>query len=291
VADGNAGVLKDAVGRYGIWSRHLRSEEPAVRAEIPAVAAELEELGFRAVWLGASPGVQHAVPVLDTTSALTVATGILSIWEYEAGAVAAECAALESAHPGRFLLGLGVSHPGSTDRYRRPYSAMASYLDALDASGVPPARRVLAALGPRMLELSRERAAGAHPYLVTVEHTAEARRLLGPDALLAPELKVVLSADPARARTLARAVLASYLRLPNYLASFRRLGFTDEDFAAGGSDRLVDAVVAWGPDERVRERIDAFRAAGADHVALQVISSAPEPFPREQWRHLAELLR
>lgn len=290
MAGGNAGALKDAVGRYGIWSRHLRSEEPAVRAEIPAAAAELEELGFRAVWLGSSPGVRHAVPLLRATSALTVATGILSIWEYGADAVAAECAALESAHPGRFVLGLGVSHAGLAERYRRPYSAMVSYLDDLDAAGQSPVRRVLAALGPRMLALSRERAAGAHPYLVTPEHTAEARAVLGPDALLAPELKVVLSADPARARTLARAALASYLRLPNYLASFRRLGFTDEDFAGRGSDRLIDAVVAWGPDERVRERIGAFHAAGADHVALQVVSSAPEPFPREEWRRLAELV-
>jgi probable F420-dependent oxidoreductase len=286
---GGAGALKAAVGRYGIWSRELRSEEPGVLAEIPEAAAELQDLGFGAVWLGASPGVEHALPLIGATSALTVATGILSIWRYEAADVAAEVSAVEASHTGRFLLGLGVSHAVMAEQYKRPHSAMTAYLDALDAAGQPAGRRVLAALGPRMLELSRERAAGAHPYLVTPGHTAEARETLGAEALLAPEQKVVLETDPDRARALARGALAPYLGLPNYAGSFRRIGFTDDDFTGGGSDRLVDAVFAWGGEERVRERIDAHLAAGADHVALQAVT-AEQGLPRPAWRRLAALL-
>lgn len=277
--------LRDRVGRYGIWSSgaHL--------GEIPEAAAELEELGYGAVWLGGSSGVQHAVPVVEATSKLTVATGILSIWQYEAADAAARFLELDSAHPGRFLLGLGVSHAQIADQYRRPYSAMVEYLDALETAGVPAGRVVLGALGPKMLELSRDRAGGAHPYLVTEEHTAQAREILGPGPLLAPELKVVLEADPDTARTIARQYLARYLALPNYTNGWLRLGFTEDDFTGGGSDRLIDAVYAWGDDARIRSRIDAFHAAGADHVALQIVTGgAPGALPRAQWRRLAEVL-
>ncbi|WP_159767006.1 LLM class F420-dependent oxidoreductase [Streptomyces sp. HM190] len=279
-------------GRYGIWSAGLRSEDPARRDELVEAAAELEELGFDTVWLGGSTTVRHAVPLIEATSRLTVATGIQSIWRYEAADTAAEYAALEAAHPGRFLLGLGVSHAQLTDRYRRPYAAMVAYLDALDAAGVPAERRVLAALGPRMLRLSRDRAAGAHPYLVTPEHTAEARETLGAGPLLAPELKVVLEADPTRARATARAHLSFYLGLPNYTNTFLRLGFTDSDLSDGGSDRLIDAVYAWGDEDRVRARVDEFHAAGADQVALQVLDEGTtgDALPRESWRRLAALL-
>ncbi|GAB2930107.1 LLM class F420-dependent oxidoreductase [Streptomyces heilongjiangensis] len=279
-------------GRYGIWSAGLRSEDPARRGELVEAAAELEELGFDTVWLGGSTTVRHAVPLIEATSRLTVATGIQSIWRYEAADTAAEYAALEAAHPGRFLLGLGVSHAQLTDRYRRPYAAMVAYLDALDAAGVPAERRVLAALGPRMLRLSRDRAAGAHPYLVTPEHTAEARETLGAGPLLAPELKVVLEADPTRARATARAHLSFYLDLPNYTNTFLRLGFTDSDLSDGGSDRLIDAVYAWGDEDRVRARVDEFHAAGADQVALQVLDEGTtgDALPRESWRRLAALL-
>ncbi|MEY9968399.1 putative F420-dependent oxidoreductase [Streptacidiphilus sp. MAP12-16] len=287
-------ALQDAVGRYGIWSSELRSEDPAVRAEIPEAAAELEELGFGAVWLGGSSGVQHALPLIEATSTLTVATGILSIWQYEAADAAARFKELDSAHPERFLLGIGASHAQIAAQYRRPYSAMVAYLDALSASGVPAGRVVLAALGPKMLELARDRAAGAHPYLVTPEHTAQARELLGPGPLLAPELKVVLDADADTARATARGYLARYLTLPNYINEFLRLGFTQDDFAGGGSDRLIDAVYAWGDDRSIRRRIDAFHAAGADHVALQIVNGGtpgvPAPLPRAQWRRLAEAL-
>ncbi|GAA3791290.1 LLM class F420-dependent oxidoreductase [Streptomyces chiangmaiensis] len=284
--------LKESVGRYGIWSLGLRSEDQARRGELAEAAAELEELGFGAVWLGGSATVRHAVPLIEATSRLVVATGIQSIWQYEAADTAARFDALAKDHPGRFLLGLGVSHAKMTDQYRRPYSAMVDYLDALDTAGVPAGGRVLAALGPKMLKLSRDRAAGSHPYLVTVEHTTMARGILGDAPLLAPETKIVLETDPDRARATARGTLALYLSLPNYTNSLLRFGFTEDDFADGGSDRLVDALFAWGDDDRIRERIDAFHVAGADHVALQVVDDEPrDSLPRAAWRRLAELLR
>lgn len=285
-------MVKQNTARHGIWSRELRAEDPTRRGELAEAAAELEELGFGAVWLGGSSAVRHAVPLIEATTRLTVATGIQSIWQYEAADTAAEYAALEATHPGRFLLGLGVSHAKLADQYRRPYSAMVAYLDALDAAGVPAERRVLAALGPKMLRLSRDRAAGSHPYLVTPEHTAEAREALGEERLLAPELKVILETDPTRARTIARDHLSFYLGLPNYTNTFLRLGFTEADLADGGSDRLIDAVYAWGDENRIRARVDEFHAAGADHAALQVIEAgaAGDALPREEWRRLAALL-
>lgn len=282
---------REAVGRYGIWSVGLRSEDPAQRGELAETVAELEQLGFGAVWLSGSSGVQHAVPLIEATSRLTVATGIQSIWQYEAADTAARFAELDAAHPGRFLLGLGVSHAKLADQYQRPYTSMVGYLDALDAAGVPAERRVLAALGPKMLKLSLDRAAGSHPYLVTPEHTADAREILGEGPLLAPELKVVLETDPDRARSLARDTLAIYLALPNYTNSFLRFGFTEDDFADGGSDRLIDTLFAWGDDDRIRERIDAFYTAGADHVAFQLVTGQDRSaLTRPEWRRLAELL-
>ncbi|WP_432018472.1 LLM class F420-dependent oxidoreductase [Streptomyces sp. 1222.5] len=284
-------TLKDRIGRYGVWSVGLRAEDPSRHGELAEAAAELQELGYGAAWLGGSSAARHAVPLLRATSTLMVGTSIQSIWQYEARESAAAFAEVEAAHPGRFLLGLGVSHAKFADQYRRPYSALVAYLDALDEAGVPAERRVLAALGPKTLELSRDRAAGAVPYLVTAEHTAQARGILGEDALLAPELMVVLETDPARARALAREALSTYLALPNYTDNFLRLGFTEEDIAGGGSDRLVDAVFAWGDENRVRDRIDTFRSAGADHLALQVITDSPrDSLPRAEWRRLADLL-
>ncbi|MBX6767758.1 MAG: LLM class F420-dependent oxidoreductase, partial [Actinomadura rubrobrunea] len=253
------------LGRVGIWSIGLRSDDPAHRPRIAEAAAELEELGYGTVWLGGSPGVHHARPVLEATSRLVVATGILSIWDYEPERVAEEQARLAKDHPGRFVLGLGVSHGALVgDDYRRPYSKMIEYLDRLDAAGSPPSQRVLAALGPRMLAASRDRAAGAHPYLVTPEHTREAREILGPGPVLAPEVKVVLDDDLEGARATARDHLEMYLQLPNYTGNLLRLGFSEEDFAGGGSDRLVDAVFALGDVEAAARRVAEHRQAGAD---------------------------
>ncbi|MGD1224059.1 LLM class F420-dependent oxidoreductase [Streptomyces krungchingensis] len=282
---------KAAVGRYGLWSVGLRSEDPARRADIAEAAAEIEQLGYGAVWLGGSSHARHALPLLEATSRLTVGTSIQSIWQYDTDESAAGFGEVESAHPGRFLLGLGVSHAKLADQYRRPYSSLVDYLDALDALGVPEDRRVLAALGPKTLTLSADRAAGAIPYLVTPEHTAQAREILGEAPLLAPEFAVVPETDPTRARTLARAHLALYLTLPNYTNSFLRLGFTEEDLASGGSDRLVDALYAWGDEARIRDRVNALLEAGADHVALQMVDGSPgDGLPREAWRRLAATL-
>ncbi|KOV94314.1 MULTISPECIES: LLM class F420-dependent oxidoreductase [unclassified Streptomyces] len=283
--------LKETVGRHGVWSIELRSEDPARRGELDEAAAELEELGYGALWLGGNSTADHAAPLIGATRRITVGTSIQSIWQQDAATTAASFAVVEAAHPGRFALGLGVSHGPRVEGYRRPYTAMTGYLDELDKAGVPAGRLVLAALGPKMLGLARDRAAGAIPYLVTPEHTAQAREILGEEALLAPEFKVVLEADPARARETARAYLARYLELPNYTDNFLRLGFSEDDVADGGSDHLIDAVFAWGDETRIRERVTAFHEAGADHVALQVVTPATgTTLPREEWRRLASLL-
>ncbi|MDG4821155.1 TIGR03620 family F420-dependent LLM class oxidoreductase [Asanoa sp. WMMD1127] len=250
-------------------------------------AAELEALGYGAIWIGGSPGVSAALPLLAATSRIVVATGILSVWQHDADAVAA-------AMPGdRFLLGLGVSHAPAVAGYRKPYEKMVDYLDALDAAArpVPAERRVLAALGPRMLRLAAARAAGAHPYLAPVEHTAAARETLGPGPLLAPEVNVVLEVDAERARRAARAHLVRYLELPNYTNNLRRYGFDDGDFASGGSDRVVDSLYLWGDEGRIRARVDEYLAAGADHVAVQVIRAEPDANPAlPEYRRLAAIL-
>ncbi|WP_033287289.1 LLM class F420-dependent oxidoreductase [Streptomyces sp. NRRL F-525] len=284
-------TLKETVGRYGIWSAGLRAEDPSRRDELAEATAELEQLGYGAVWLGGSSAARNAAPLIEATSRIAVGTSIQSIWQYTAAESAASFAELEQAHPGRFLLGLGVAHAKNTAEYSRPYSALVAHLDALDAAGVPADRRLLAALGPKTVELARDRAAGSIPYLVTPEHTARSRELLGETPLLAPELKVVLETDPTRARTLARDYLAMYLTLPNYTNNFLRNGFTESDLTDGGSNRLIDAVFAWGDDTQIRTRIDNFVAAGADHVALQIVDgNTREDLPREAWRNLASLL-
>jgi probable F420-dependent oxidoreductase len=288
---GTTATLKESVGRHGIWSVALRSEDADGRAERADAAAELEGLGFGAVWLGGNSSADNAQPLVRATSRIIVGTSIQSIWQHDADASAAGFAELEAAHPGRFALGLGVSHAKRAEQYRRPYSSLVAYLDALDSAGVPADRRVLAALGPKTLELARDRAAGAIPYLVTPEHTARARGILGDGPLLAPELKVVMETDPSRARELARGALAMYLSLPNYTNNFLRLGFSEDDLTGGGSDRLVDAVFAWGDESRIRDRVATFHAAGADHVALQVVTgSERHALPRPEWRRLASLL-
>ncbi|WP_432131091.1 LLM class F420-dependent oxidoreductase [Streptomyces tendae] len=282
--------LKQSVGRYSVWSGGFRSEDPEGAPERAEAVAELEQLGFGALWLGGNTAARHAAPLIGATERIVVGTSIQSIWEHKASEAAAGFAELEVSHPGRFVLGLGVSHAPIAQGYRRPYSTMVGYLDELDRAGMRSGHRVLAALGPKMLDLARDRAAGAIPYLVTPEHTAQARERLGGGPLLAPEFKVVLDSDPSRARATARAYLAMYLKLPNYTKNFLNLGFTDDDVSGGGSDRLIDAVFAWGDEATVRARIDAFHDAGADHVALQLVQDDMNRLPREGWRRLAALL-
>ena len=261
-------------------------------------ARELEELGYARLWFSGGFG-QDVHPrfreILDGTGRLGVASGIVSIWHSTPAATAAFARDAEQAHPGRFLLGLGTSHAvlvesGGTD-YRKPYSKMVEYLDGLDAAGLPAERRILAALGPRMLDLSRDRSAGAHPYFTTAEHTAEARAALGPDRLLAPEVAVVVEADATAARAIARQYTSGYLGLPNYTNNLRRFGWTDEDFADGGSDHLIDALIPWGTPEKVAAGLEKHYAAGADEVAVQVLNGGDATtFPADAFRALAAIL-
>ena len=280
----------------GIWSAPLRYGDRAAAADS---AAELEALGYTALWLPDIGGdLFDAVEnVLQATTTTVIATGILNIWQHAAADAAAAHARLTAAHGDRFLAGLGVSHQSLIDRaeagrYRQPLTRMREYLDGLDAAPLPlpTESRVLAALRPKMLELARDRTAGAHPYLVTPEHTAIARAALGPDKQLLPEQAVVLERDPDRARALARLHLAVYLGLPNYAGNWQRLGFTEDDIAGGGSDRLVDALVVWGDEATIAARLQEHRDAGADHVCVQVLGDDLLAFPRDEWRRLAPAL-
>jgi probable F420-dependent oxidoreductase len=279
------------LGPIGVWSRELRYHTD--RAAAVDAAAELEELGYGALWIPDAGGdvLGVAGELLAATRRVAIATGILNIWMHGAGEVTRDVAALGAAHPGRFLLGLGASHSAIVPDYGRPFSMMVAYLDALDAldPSVPPQRRALAALRPRMLELAAGRAAGAHPYFVPAEHTARAREVLGPDPLLAPEVAVVLEADPARARAVAREYASIYLGLPNYTGNLRTLGFSDDDVSGGGSDRLIDAVVPWGDEEVVADRVRQHLQAGADHVCIQVVAPHLD-FPLAEYRQLAPAL-
>lgn len=279
----------------GVWSSQLRYGDAAEAAE---AAAELEELGYTALWIPDVGGpVFDAVDnLLGATKDAVVATGILNLWMHEPADVAARYAALTGAYGDRFLLGIGVSHAplidaGDPGRYRKPLAATRSYLEALDATAapVPAGARVLAALGPKMLHLAATRAGGAHPYLVTPEHTATARAALGDGPLLLPEQTVILTTDAAEARSIGTEWLRSYLQLPNYANNILRSGFTPEDVATV-SDRLFDAIIAWGDEEAVLRRVAEHRAAGADHVCVQVLDADPQAFPRAQWRRLAAAL-
>ena len=281
----------------GIWSSTLRYGDPG---EAAALAAELEEIGYSALWF---PDIGGDVfgplgNLLGATTRATIATGILNIWMHPPEEAAAQHASLTAEHGPRFLCGIGISHRPLIDRvnapgtYQKPIETMAAYLDGLDAAEPPlaPADRVIAALGPKMLELARTRAAGTHPYLVTPELTNAARVGVGPDALVACEQGVVLDTDPSSARATARLHLERYLGLPNYSNNWKRHGFTDDDLAAGGSDRLVDALVVWGDEATIAARVQEHRDAGADHVCIQALTDDPPAFPTAQWRALAPAL-
>jgi probable F420-dependent oxidoreductase len=279
------------LGRIGVWwSGTWRHPDDPARS----VAPDLESLGYGGLWSSGrfDPGFSpHFENILAATDHIPVASGIVSVWAGAPGDVGPAVAALEERFPGRFLLGIGASHSVAVADYSRPYAKVVAYLDALDAlpSPVPVARRVLAALGPRMLELAAARTAGAHPYFVPVEHTAFARDILGPTPLLAPEVAVVLETDPVRARALARGYASTYLGLPNYTQNLRTFGFGDEDIEGGGSDRLIDAVIPWGDAATIAAAVDAHHHAGADHVCIQVIGEGQD-FPLSGYRELADTL-
>ena len=279
----------------GIWSAQLRYGEPDA---IAAGAEELDELGYRAIWIPDVGGdvLGSVEALLRATSRLVVATGILNVWMQDPAEVARRRASWNNDWQHRFLLGLGVSHAplidhGQPGRYEKPLSKMVEFLDALDGAEVPfpVGARVLAALRPRMLGLARARAAGAHPYFVPPEHVAKAREILGPDSVIAVELAVVRDREPATARATARRHTAIYVTLPNYTNNLRDFGFDDDDFAGNGSDRLVDAIVAWGDIDTIARRVAAMRDAGADHVCIQVIRP-DDDMPRGDWRELAAAL-
>ncbi|GAA4608405.1 putative F420-dependent oxidoreductase [Actinoplanes octamycinicus] len=261
------------LGRVGVWR--------GVQAVDRQMAAAIEGLGYGAVWLGSSPGadLRVAEELLDATSSLVVATGIVNIWMSDAAELAGSFHRIEARHPGRLLLGIGSGHREATPERVRPVDAMARYLDVLDERGVPATARVLSALGPRMLALAAERSAGTHPYLTVPSQTAEARAVLGPDALIAPEQTVVLDPDPVSARRSARVFLTRYLTLANYAGTMRRAGFTDADLAGDGSDELVDRIVAHGDAPRLAAAVRAHLDAGADHVCVQVQPATDDILP------------
>ncbi len=293
-------ALRGRMGRVGVWLGSLGAL-PAQQER--AAVAEIERHGYGAIWFGEGPAnreaLSHAALLLQASQRMTVATGIASIWARDATAAINGANTLNEGFGDRFLLGLGVSHaPAVNSRghdYARPLTAMRTYLEAIAAgtyhapAPAEPPPVVIAALGPKMLELARERTAGAHPYFVPPEHTARARAALGPDRLLAPEQVVVLERDPARARELGRRHMALYLMLPNYVNNLHALGYTEQDVSGGGSDRLVDAIVAWGEADRIAERVREHLAAGADHVAVQPYADT-EHEALEQLKALAPVL-
>jgi probable F420-dependent oxidoreductase len=289
------------LGRVGIWTFAL-DLQPVMRAR--EVAAELEELGYGAVWVPDAVGrdpLVHAALLLGGTDRIAIGTGIAQIYGRDPMTMTGGWKTISEAFPGRFVLGLGVSHQPMVEglrgqTYGPPLTAMREYLERMDtamyvaAEPTEPPRRVLAALGPKMLALAAERADGAHPYNVPPEHTARAREILGPAKLLAPEQAVLLETDPVEARRIGREHMAIYLDLPNYMNNLRRFGITDDDIADGGSDRLVDMVVAWGDVDAVRARVRAHLDAGADHVAVQVLTPERGTLPLDDWRKLAPAL-
>ena len=264
---------KPDLGRFGSFGRGVTPEQ----------AKDIEALGYGAVWVGGSPPAEldWVEPILEKTTTLQVATGIVNIWTADAKTVAESFHRINTAHPGRFVLGIGAGHPEQVGQYRKPYHALVDYLDELDEYRVPANQRVLAALGPRVLRLAAERTAGAHPYNTTPEHTAQAREIIGPNALLAPEHKVLPIADAEDALAVGRKVLNqyNYLNLTNYVNNFKRLGFTDADLTPPGSDKFIAALIAHGTPDEIANRLREHLRAGADHVVILVIGGTDKLLP------------
>ncbi len=269
-------MTKPTLGTFGVFGLYEQWRQLTA-----AQLRDIEALGYGAIWAGGSPpaDLDWVDPLLESTEKLQVATGIVNVWSAAAGPIAESFHRIEAAHPGRFLLGIGVGHPELVAEYKKPYDALTEYLDKLDKYGVPEDRRVVAALGPQVLKLAARRSAGAHPYLTTPEHTAQARALVGPDAFIAPEHKVVLTTDAERARAVGRKALGIYLNGTNYVNNWKRLGFTDADVALPGSDALIDALIAYGSADAVAARLKEHLAAGADHVPVQILTGPDELVP------------
>jgi probable F420-dependent oxidoreductase len=256
------------LGKLGVWQTRNRGT-----AVLPAI----EDAGYGTFWIGGSPSVEQCRPYLEATSSIVIASGILNVWQHEPADVAAARAAVAAEFPDRFLLGIGIGHPEATSEYRRPLSTMRAFFDGLDAADepVPADARCAAALGPKMLDLARERSLGAHSYFVPVEHTRIARERLGPDALLAPEVAFVLEEDAETARRTAREYAAYYLASSNYTNNLLRLGWSDGDIVDGGGDALIDALIPHGSAGEVAAAVSAHFEAGADHVCVQALGDSP----------------
>lgn len=271
----SAGALPD-LGRVGVWRSGTSTSLE------PSLAGEVERLGYGTLWIGGSPRADLALAdqLLDESEHLIVSTGIVNIWTAPADEVAASFHRIERTHPGRFVLGIGIGHREAIgDRFEQPYAALVSYLDALDELGVPVHRRVIAALGTRTLRLSAERAAGTHPYLTTPVHTAFAREVVGPDALVAPEQRLVLGTDVAASRAAGRAFLSRYMGLANYRRTLETHGFAASDLADGVTDAAVDALVPHGSPDVLAAAVQAHLDAGANHVCVQALPASVDPIP------------
>jgi probable F420-dependent oxidoreductase len=285
-------MMANNLGRIGVWSMELRSGGKEAGAK---AAAEAEKLGYTAIWTpgGIDDQVLGDVDnLLDATSKAVIGTGIINVWKQKAEDVGAWFRPQSADRKARTMLGLGISHgPLIGESYGKPIENMAAYLDGLDKAGLPAENRCIAALGPKMLELAGARTAGSHPYLVPPEHAAVARKRMGANALVAPEVGVVLETNPDKARAMARDAVSFYLGLPNYVNNWLRLGYSEEDVK--GSDKLIDALFAWGEPKKIAERLNAHLEAGANHVCIQVIredmmgQKAP---PVDEWRKLAAAL-
>jgi probable F420-dependent oxidoreductase len=282
------------LGTFGIWTFDFEDQPAALMRES---IQELEELGWRAFWIPELLGREafsHAGYLLSCTERMTVINGIARIWSRGAFWAQGASVLLADAYPGRHVLGLGFGGPGRQGT--TPMAAMTAYLDEMDAVTSPnpapkvKAPRILAAYGPRMLALARDRSAGAHCYKVNVAHTAQSREILGPDAFLGVEHAVLFETDPATARAVARVHLATYLAGPYNVAKFRRLGYSEQDLSDGGSDRFVDDFVFWGDLDAIVRKLQAHVEAGADHVGIQVIGIKPGQTAMPYWRMLAEAL-
>jgi probable F420-dependent oxidoreductase len=281
-------------GRYGIWVSGRAWPDNA--GVVASAAQELESLGFGTVWIGGSPSDELDLPeaILSATSDLIVGTSIVDIWNSNAARLAAGHRRISRHFPGRFVLGVGSGHAPTAEAlgqmYVKPLSRLREFLTQ-GLREVPPEERMIAALGPKSLEAARDLTTGALPYLMPPAHTADARQILGPDRVLVAEQKVFLGTDPAEARAAGRRALRPYLDLPNYTTVLRRYGMTDDDLAGEGSDRFVDSALVWGDEKALRAGVDAHLEAGADQVALQVLSADPSPhLPREEWRRVANAL-
>ncbi|MFC9997439.1 LLM class F420-dependent oxidoreductase [Nocardia sp. NPDC127526] len=275
-------MAKDDLGKIGVWQYYS--------ALTPAAMRELEQLGYGTVWLGGSPPANWDGydALLEGSDTITLASSIVNIWASPSKDAAATFHRLNDRFPGRFILGVGAGHREQTDAYTKPYDALAAYLDDLDAAGVPAGQRALAALGPRVAKLARDRTLGPLPYLTVPEHTASLRELLGPDTFIGVEHKVVFDEDPERARATGRDTVGFYLGLSNYTNNLRRFGFTDADLTAPGTDRILDALAVHGTPEQIADQLTAHLRAGADHVAVQILGSDYLPALRALAPVLAE---